>query len=428
MNYAFRLAVVADEATLRAYKLAPDSRTELDRAWDSTQPFVLRRRYFPTFPRVLRVSRKHLEIQCEEPSESNPERTFWISDLSANGTWLNGALLEKGTRAQLKDGDEILIINDDLADGSRATFGFRFTIFNEGSGPTPMIPDPPAHFIHEFKHKAREDLEQKLKKSKKRSRDLEYSESDGEDRLRITPSLRRRSSYLARADSDNEYDNKPLANNKRRFEDTNDTDMSLDSKADPSPLVSKKSDRIMKQWTPEEEQRLVEIMATSEGKSWKEIAIHFPHRSPDAVRNKFKKMSETDKVAKSFWAATISKQQARAAALAAQVQPNLVEELPPSLDKDNMMMIIEEPNLGVVENTAKKEVPVASKEEKQEEEEDRRRKLWTPEEDEQLRQLIVKLKPSSNEDWEVIASKLGRTVKSVKHKFNDHNLKHLLDT
>ena len=159
-------------------------------------------------------------------------------------------------------------------------------------------------------------------------------------------------------------------------------------------------------------------MATSEGKSWKEIAVHFPHRSPDAVRNKFKKMSETDKVAKSFWAATISKQQARAAALAAQAQASIGEELPPSLDKDN----ISEP-----EKETKRDMSVSQNKEG-EEEEDRRRKLWTPEEDEQLKQLIIKFKPATNEDWELIASKLGRTVKSVKHKFNDHNLKHLLDS
>ena len=95
-----------------------------------------------------------MEIECDEPTTSRPERTFWISDLSTNGTWVNGNRIEKGTRIQLKDGDEILIVNDDLPDGSRANFGFRFTIFNEQNAP-PLISEPPAQFIQEFKHRVK---------------------------------------------------------------------------------------------------------------------------------------------------------------------------------------------------------------------------------------------------------------------------------
>ena len=46
-------------------------------------------------------------------------------------------------------------------------------------------------------------------------------------------------------------------------------------------------------WSAEEEEKLIEIMQKWDGKPWKEVATYFPHRSPDAVRNKFKKMSET---------------------------------------------------------------------------------------------------------------------------------------
>jgi len=66
---------------------------------------------------VLRVSRKHLEIHCEEGmSDEQPERTYWVCDLSTNGTWVNGQLLEKGIRTPLNNEDEIFIINDELSD------------------------------------------------------------------------------------------------------------------------------------------------------------------------------------------------------------------------------------------------------------------------------------------------------------------------
>lgn len=55
-------------------------------------------------------------------------------------------------------------------------------------------------------------------------------------------------------------------------------------------------------------------------------------------------------------------------------------------------------------------------------EDDRRRKLWTPEEDDKLKNLVIKYKPSTHEDWGLIANELGRTIKSVKHKYNDYKL------
>jgi len=418
MNYAYRLSVIGDENTIRAYEASPDCRTELDKAWDSTQPFVLRRRYFPTFPRVLRVSRKHLEIHCEEGmSDEQPERTYWVCDLSTNGTWVNGQLLEKGIRTPLNNEDEIFIINDELSDGTKVRFGFRFTVFNEEDAP--KIPQPPAQFVAEFKEK-------RIRHStKKRNREYEFSESEEERK-----NNGKKKASKKRNDSDTEFPSqRSFARSKRPSFEEEEKDFPIKKETVPPPVVTspppKKSDRIMKQWTPEEEQKLVEIMAKSEGKSWKEIAIHFPHRSPDAVRNKFKKMSETDKVAKSFWAATISKQQARAAANAAGVvAPSTPanDEVPPPLEKDQMQI---DP-----ETVDQKDLIVEGEEQIQrdEEEEDRRRKLWTAEEDEQLRALVKKLKPNTNEDWEVIAAKLGRTVKSVKHKYNDHNLKYLIDS
>lgn len=45
-------------------------------------------------------------------------------------------------------------------------------------------------------------------------------------------------------------------------------------------------------WTPEEEEKLLRIMDSGETHSWKDVALHFPLRSPDAVRNKYKKMMD----------------------------------------------------------------------------------------------------------------------------------------
>jgi len=280
MNYAYRLTVIGDENTLRAYEASQDCRTQLDKAWDPTQPFILRRRYFPTFPRVLRVSRKHLELQCEESSGSDgqPERNYWVTDLSTNGTWLNDCILEKGNRVPLKNGDELLIINDELSDGTRIRFGFRFTVFNESNAP--QISDPPLQFITEFKEK-------RLRNKTKRSKEFEFSESE-EDRR--TSHSNGRKKPKKRIDSDNEFSSKFVGVRVKKSPFEEQRDMIVKKEVAPIIVATpKKSDRIMKQWTPEEEKKLVEVMAKSEGKSWKEIAIHFPHRSPDAVRNKFKK-------------------------------------------------------------------------------------------------------------------------------------------
>jgi len=60
--------------------------------------------------------------------------------------------------------------------------------------------------------------------------------------------------------------------------------------------------------------------------------------------------------------------------------------------------------------------------------EDRRGKLWTPEEDKKLRDLVIQIQPKEPQDWSTIASLLGRTVKSCKHKFIDHGLHFLIRT
>ncbi len=59
--------------------------------------------------------------------------------------------------------------------------------------------------------------------------------------------------------------------------------------------------------------------------------------------------------------------------------------------------------------------------------EDRRGKLWTPEEDQKLRELVIQIQPKEPADWNTISQILGRTVKSCKHKFNDYGLKDLIN-
>jgi len=57
---------------------------------------------------------------------------------------------------------------------------------------------------------------------------------------------------------------------------------------------------------------------------------------------------------------------------------------------------------------------------------ERQRRFWTPEEDAKLRELVLQIRPSTTADWEVVAAKLGRTVKGVKHKYVANDLAKLL--
>lgn len=51
--------------------------------------------------------------------------------------------------------------------------------------------------------------------------------------------------------------------------------------------------------------------------------------------------------------------------------------------------------------------------------EDRTRKFWTAEEDELLKEMVIEKNPRTPDEWEEIAHIMGRTVKSIKHKYND---------
>jgi len=150
-----------------------------------------------------------------------------------------------------------------------------------------------------------------------------------------------------------------------------------------------------KQWSSDEEIRLRKMMGKGDGKSWKDISIHFPCRSPDAIRNKWKKMNETE---------TKNKNKPPK-------EKEMKEERKPSPPPPPKVL---SPH-------------ISSRSQKDSEtDDDRRRKLWTSEDDMKLTDLVLKHQPRSNEDWDDIANALGRTVKSVKHKFNDYRLYELL--
>jgi len=190
-------------------------------------------------------------------------------------------------------------------------------------------------------------------------------------------------------------------------------------------LSLKKSDRVLK-WTQEEEEKLMEVMQTNEGQSWKDVSFHFPLRSPDAVRNKYKKMTESSSKSKSKYKQKESKHSD------ASSPPNeeaAAEEPEPEQEEEEEEQEEEE------EEEQQEEDEEQEQEQEQEQEveipltadEDRRRKLWTPEDDELLRELVIQYRPTTQEDWEKIALKLGRTVKSVKHKYNDKRMYELLN-
>jgi len=64
-RYCYQLAVTGSEATLNSY-LNAEGRNHIWKMWNSKTPFILKRRMFPEFAGLLRLSRRHLKIICEE--------------------------------------------------------------------------------------------------------------------------------------------------------------------------------------------------------------------------------------------------------------------------------------------------------------------------------------------------------------------------
>lgn len=58
----------------------------------------------------IKVSGLHCTL-TKTPSHTDPD--FFIEDNSSNGTYLNGKKLGKGIKANLKNGDEVILLNHD---------------------------------------------------------------------------------------------------------------------------------------------------------------------------------------------------------------------------------------------------------------------------------------------------------------------------
>lgn len=130
---------------------------------------------------------------------------------------------------------------------------------------------------------------------------------------------------------------------------------------------------------------LIEAVQRGPLNSWKDIANLFVNRSPDAVRNKYKKLFPNS-------ADPFERDEATAAAKYKQGDDTTTAESSDDIQKLD----------------------------------DRRKKLWTKEEDARLRDLVLQYRPQRKADWETIAQILGRTVKAIKHKYNDYNLEALV--
>lgn len=122
---AYRLTVFGDAPTMAI--LSADGTREMRRPWTPGVPLVIRRRQLPAkIPRLFRMSRKHVQIRCEELDGA---QLFFVCDLSANGTLLNGSRMMRHQKRPLHDGDELGIIWQQNPYG-RATIhlGVRFSI------------------------------------------------------------------------------------------------------------------------------------------------------------------------------------------------------------------------------------------------------------------------------------------------------------
>jgi len=415
-RYCYQLAVTGSEATLNSY-LNAEGRNHIWKMWNSKTPFILKRRMFPEFAGLLRLSRRHLKIICEE---DNIQKKFWVVDLSANGTLLNGKKMEKEAQEELKHGDQLGLLwrKNATLNTLEVLFGVQFTVFDERTAP------PVASEL--FKSK---NSKTSLSKNKNKRKELSGSPRKKEDKENDVDDqdLREKKRKQRRMNESGDLDvRKSSRSEKEKAKQEEETEeYPVSTSLEKLDLSLKKSDRVLK-WTQEEEEKLMEVMQTNEGQSWKDVSFHFPLRSPDAVRNKYKKMTESSSKSKSKYKQKESKHSD------ASSPPNeeaAAEEPEPEQEEEEEEQEEEE------EEEQQEEDEEQEQEQEQEQEveipltadEDRSRKLWTPEDDELLRELVIQYRPTTQEDWEKIALKLGRTVKSVKHKYNDKRMYELLN-
>jgi len=379
LYYSYQLTVYGSDSMMLAFKEAKGAH-ELKKIWKDGGLLTIRRRSFPSsLPNIRRLSRKHFRIEC---LRLNGEKTFSIMDLSQNGVRLNGELIGKGSSRTLKDGDEIGIIwrVSPALNNVEVLLGLKFTAFNEKNAPLVQFPSSL-------------EMNEELMAREDRKRKHTISENIPNRKSRkITNSLDERAQPPEEKEDEIGETPKEIENNKK--------------------LPTKK---LAKQWSLEDEEKLRRVVQSSSGKSWKDIAAHFPTRSPDAVRNKFKKILEVMAIQKR---SSIS-----------EVSPNR-ENTKERDDKKNHIKTTMDsllPSSSAYHSKAtSRETKTNEITEQLTEDDDRRRKPWTSEDDEKLKMMIIEHQPKTPEDWETVAAELGRTVKSIKHKFNDYNLKRYL--
>lgn len=225
------------------------------------------------------MSRKHCEIICDSKDQ------FWIKDISKNGTLLNGKKLEKGKEVLLHEGDEIGLLFEQEENLSiyHMTFGLIFSLIplnNPNTSPPKKIQTKST--VKQPKQEEEEEEEENASKNSEESEDDQTfvgpteGEEEGEE-----------------VEEDYEED---ASGSKRKASSQKSKKIKKKPKITPPEPEKKgrRADRILK-WTVEEEEKLIKLMKKNEGRSWKDIAVHFPLRSPDALRNKYKKMVESKK-------------------------------------------------------------------------------------------------------------------------------------
>jgi len=345
----YKLTVFGDSDLLKTY-VNNKGKLELSKYWIPNSSFILRRSLFPEFPRCSCLSRKHLEIICEE---DNNEQCYSVKDLSSNGTLLRFTLMPPRQPVRLKDGDEIGLLWNTNNQGIVVQFGLRFNTFEltEGENIDGIKSQSDLHYEIDD-----EDIMEEIE-SEEEDDVLDGDENDP--------------SYLG-------YNNNPKHPAKRRIKGSPHSGKKIRINTPSKQTPDEEEDEVTGEkkwsWSAEEQEKLSTIsQQRKDGRSWKDIAEDFPKRSSEAVRTKYKKMTE-------------------------------------AIDKSATNQASTESHQGL---------PVRN-------DEDRRGKLWTPEEDQKLRDLVIQIQPREPADWNRLSQMLGRTVKSCKHKFNDYGLQDLL--
>eukprot|EP01114_Cavostelium_apophysatum_P021102 TRINITY_DN7264_c0_g1_i1.p1 TRINITY_DN7264_c0_g1~~TRINITY_DN7264_c0_g1_i1.p1 ORF type:complete len:461 (-),score=113.42 TRINITY_DN7264_c0_g1_i1:39-1277(-) len=400
-QYHYQLSLYGSPSIISSYR--NHAKRSINKRWNPAEPVTIKRKMFIQFPGCTQISRKHLQIVCDN---SDSKRQIFLLNLSSNGTLLNGRKLEVGERHQLSDQDRIAIVWRHNCGNNEELFGLRFTLLG------------------------REDSEGRSHITSSVG-SFKYSDSEGQ------PSPKRK-----------KFNESPAENSNSAREE------------------SKRASA--QEWTLDEERKLLKLAKSSDGAGfhWKDIVADFPLRSVEAVRSKYRKMVEafkgkqptdteekevernasgnesdsSDSEDENFGgksAEQTAKESSEEITAEKQTPEEIIDTEKQSLKElseptkaaatevsttlvntDNVESAGTAINLSTSGDFPSGSLPTSGGDA----DGDRRRKIWTPEEEEHLKKLIVQVKPKVPEDWEFVAKELGRTVKSIKHKYNDKKM------